>query len=143
MRIMDEVAAGVAVKTLTVPFHTWLSPAHTEAPAASSAILAGVMLKMGTYGFVRIAMPMLPGPWQRYALAFVIIGVVSVLYGALVALGQTSFKRMIAYTSVGGDACDSVRTLRSSRSAWHRWLWARRVPTCCKAGLRRAHLRGR
>jgi NADH-quinone oxidoreductase subunit M len=58
------------------------------------------MLKMGTYGFVRIAMPMLPGPWQRYALVFVIIGVVSVLYGALVALGQTSFKRMIAYTSV-------------------------------------------
>src|SRR5215831_2922587 len=98
--VLLAVAAGLAVKTPTVPFHTWLPPAHTEAPAAGSAILAGVMLKMGTYGFVRIAMPMLPGPWQRYALAFVIIGVVSVLYGALVALGQTSFKRMIAYTSV-------------------------------------------
>ena len=98
--VLLAVAAGLAVKTPTVPFHTWLPPAHTEAPAAGSAILAGVMLKMGTYGFVRIAMPMLPGPWQRYALAFVIIGVMSVLYGALVALGQTSLKRMIAYTSV-------------------------------------------
>src|SRR5499426_1094406 len=98
--VLLAVAAGLAVKTPTVPFHTWLPPAHTEAPAAGSAILAGVMLKMGTYGFVRIAMPMLPGPWQRYALVFVIAGVVSVLYGALVALAQTNFKRMIAYTSV-------------------------------------------
>ena len=98
--VLLAVAAGLAVKTPTVPFHTWLPPAHTEAPAAGSAILAGVMLKMGTYGFVRIAMPMLPGPWQRYALVFVIVGVVSVLYGALVALAQTNFKRMIAYTSV-------------------------------------------
>jgi NADH-quinone oxidoreductase subunit M len=55
---------------------------------------------MGTYGFVRIAMPLLPGAWRRYALAFVIVGVISVLYGGLVALGQASFKRMIAYTSV-------------------------------------------
>ncbi len=55
---------------------------------------------MGTYGFVRIAMPMLPGQWRRYALVFVVIGVVSAVYGALVALAQASFKRMIAYTSV-------------------------------------------
>jgi NADH-quinone oxidoreductase subunit M len=98
--VLLAVAAGLAVKTPAVPFHTWLPPAHTEAPAAGSAILAGVLLKMGTYGFVRIAMPMLPGSWQRYALVFVVVGVVSVLYGALVALAQTNFKRMIAYTSV-------------------------------------------
>lgn len=98
--VLTAVAIGLAVKTPLVPFHTWLPPAHTEAPAAASAILAGVLLKMGTYGFVRIAMPMLPGAWRRYALAFVIVGVVSVVYGALVALAQTSFKRMIAYTSV-------------------------------------------
>src|SRR5712672_4025070 len=98
--VLLAVATGLAVKTPTVPFHTWLPPAHTEAPAAGSAILAGVLLKMGTYGFVRIAMPMLPGQWRRYALVFVVIGVVSAVYGALVALAQASFKRMIAYTSV-------------------------------------------
>ncbi len=98
--VLLAVALGLAVKTPTVPFHTWLPPAHTEAPATGSAILAGVLLKMGTYGFVRIAMPMLPGTWRRYATVFVVVGVVSVIYGALVALAQTNFKRMIAYTSV-------------------------------------------
>jgi NADH-quinone oxidoreductase subunit M len=98
--VLLAVAVGLAVKTPVVPFHTWLPPAHTDAPAAGSAILAGVLLKMGTYGFVRIAMPMLPGTWRHYALVFVIIGVVSVVYGALVALAQDNFKRMIAYTSV-------------------------------------------
>jgi NADH-quinone oxidoreductase subunit M len=91
---------GLAVKTPVVPFHTWLPPAHTEAPAAGSAILAGVLLKMGTYGFFRIAMPMLPGAWRQYAAVFIVAGVISVIYGALVALAQASFKRMIAYTSV-------------------------------------------
>ncbi len=98
--VLFALALGLAVKTPTVPFHTWLPPAHTEAPAAGSAILAGVLLKMGTYGFVRIAMPMLPDTWRRYAVVFIIVGVISVIYGALVALAQTSFKRMIAYTSV-------------------------------------------
>src|SRR5713226_1479677 len=98
--VLLAVMLGLAIKTPVVPFHTWLPPAHTEAPAAGSAILAGVLLKMGTYGFVRIAMPMLPDTWRRYAAAFVVVGVVSVIYGALVALAQASFKRMIAYTSV-------------------------------------------
>ncbi|MGW0825367.1 complex I subunit 4 family protein [Streptomyces sp. NPDC002845] len=98
--VLLTLGVGLAVKTPTVPFHTWLPPAHTEAPAAGSAILAGVLLKMGTYGFLRIAMPMLPEAWRDHALVFVVVGVVSVLYGALVALAQTDFKRMIAYTSV-------------------------------------------
>jgi NADH-quinone oxidoreductase subunit M len=98
--VLLALGVGLAVKTPTVPVHTWLPPAHTDAPATGSAILAGVLLKMGTYGFVRIAMPMLPHTWRRYALVFVIVGVVSVVYGALVALAQTNFKRMIAYTSV-------------------------------------------
>jgi NADH-quinone oxidoreductase subunit M len=98
--VLLAIGIGLAVKTPTVPFHTWLPPAHTEAPAAGSAILAGVLLKMGTYGFLRIAMPMLPDAWRHYALVLVVVGVVSVLYGALVALAQTDFKRMIAYTSV-------------------------------------------
>ncbi|NNH72536.1 NADH-quinone oxidoreductase subunit M [Nocardia uniformis] len=97
---LAAIGIGLAIKTPTVPFHTWLPLAHTEAPAAGSAILAGVLLKLGTYGFVRIAMPMLPEAWRRYALVIVIIGVVSVLYGALVALAQNNFKRMVAYTSV-------------------------------------------
>ena len=98
--VLLAIGVGLAVKTPTVPFHTWLPPAHTDAPAAGSAILAGVLLKMGTYGFVRIAMPLLPDTWRAYAPVVVAIGVVSVLYGALVALAQEDFKRMIAYTSV-------------------------------------------
>jgi NADH-quinone oxidoreductase subunit M len=98
--VLLAIGIGLAVKTPTVPFHTWLPPAHTDAPAAGSAILAGVLLKMGTYGFVRIAMPMLPDAWRRYAGLIIVVGVVSVLYGALVALAQQDIKRLIAYTSV-------------------------------------------
>lgn len=98
--VLLAIGVGLAVKTPTVPFHTWLPPAHTDAPAAGSAILAGVLLKMGTYGFVRIAMPLLPDTWRHYAVVIVVIGVLSVLYGALVALAQEDFKRMVAYTSV-------------------------------------------
>ncbi|MFA1549532.1 NuoM family protein [Actinomadura chokoriensis] len=94
------VGIGLGIKTPVVPFHTWLPPAHTDAPAAGSAILAGVMLKMGTYGLVRIAMPMLPDAWRRHALAVLIVGLAGVLYGALVALAQDNVKRLVAYTSV-------------------------------------------
>jgi len=98
--VLAAVLIGLAVKTPTVPFHTWLPPAHTDAAAIGSAVLAGVLLKMGTYGFVRIAMPMLPAAWRDWAWVIIVVGVVSVLYGALVALAQTDVKRMIAYTSV-------------------------------------------
>ncbi|WP_285700152.1 NADH-quinone oxidoreductase subunit M [Actinomadura sp. NBRC 104412] len=98
--VLLAIGIGLAVKTPAVPFHTWLPPAHTDAPAAGSAILAGVLLKMGTYGLVRIAMPTLPEAWRRYAGVIIVIGVVGVLYGALVALAQRDLKRLIAYTSV-------------------------------------------
>ncbi|WP_240489948.1 complex I subunit 4 family protein [Actinomadura atramentaria] len=94
------IGIGLAVKTPVVPFHTWLPPAHTDAPAPGSAILAGVLLKMGTYGIVRVAMPMLPDAWRRYAWVAVALGLLGVLYGALVALAQRNVKRLIAYTSV-------------------------------------------
>lgn len=98
--VLAAILVGLAVKTPTVPFHTWLPPAHTDAPATGSAVLAGVLLKMGTYGFVRIAMPILPEAWRAWAWAIIIVGIVSVLFGAFVALAQTNLKRMIAYTSV-------------------------------------------
>ncbi|MFI6122023.1 NuoM family protein [Streptomyces sp. NPDC051064] len=123
--VLLAIGIGLAVKTPTVPFHTWLPLAHTEAPAAGSAILAGVLLKMGTYGFLRIAMPMLPEAWRQYATVLVVIGVVSILYGALVALAQSDFKRMIAYTSVNhmgyiilavGAAAATADTSRQAQS---------------------------
>ncbi len=98
--VLGAVLLGLAVKTPTVPFHTWLPPAHTDAPAVGSAVLAAVLLKMGTYGFIRIAMPMLPDAWRSWAWVIVVVGVVSVVYAALVALAQTNLKRMVAYTSV-------------------------------------------
>ncbi|GAB3325694.1 hypothetical protein GCM10027451_50620 [Geodermatophilus aquaeductus] len=98
--VLLAIGLGLAVKTPLFPFHTWLPDAHTDAPAAGSAILAGILLKLGTYGFVRIAMPILPDAWQRWAMVVVVVGVISVLWGAFVALAQTNVKRMIAYTSV-------------------------------------------
>lgn len=98
--VLLAIGLGLAVKTPLFPFHTWLPDAHTDAPAAGSAILAGILLKLGTYGFVRIAMPILPDAWQRWAMVVVVVGTISVLWGAFVALAQTDVKRMIAYTSV-------------------------------------------
>ena len=93
-------AIGFAIKAPLVPFHTWLPPAHVDAPAPGSTILAGVLLKMGTYGFIRILLPMLPEAFRAYALALAILGVVSIVYGALVTLAQRNLKRLIAYSSV-------------------------------------------
>ncbi len=91
---------GFAIKAPLVPFHTWLPPAHVDAPAPVSAILAGVLLKMGTYGFVRILFSMMPETFRRFAWPLAILAVVSIVYGALVALAQSDLKRRIAYTSV-------------------------------------------
>ncbi|MHB1131563.1 MAG: complex I subunit 4 family protein [Chloroflexota bacterium] len=91
---------GFAIKTPLVPFHTWLPPAHVDAPAPASAVLAGVLLKMGTYGFVRILMAMLPDTFAAFAFPLAVLAVVSIVYGALVALAQSNLKRLVAYTSV-------------------------------------------
>jgi NADH-quinone oxidoreductase subunit M len=89
-----------AIKLPTWPVHTWLPDAHTDAPTAASVMLAGVMLKMGGYGLLRINVGMFPQQAQDYAWAFVALGVFSVLYGAVVTLRQTDLKRLIAYSSV-------------------------------------------
>jgi NADH-quinone oxidoreductase subunit M len=91
---------GFAIKTPIVPFHTWLPAAHVEAPTAGSVLLAGVLLKMGTYGLVRVNLQMLPAAFAKYALAVALLGLVSVVYGALVAMAQSDLKRLVAYTSV-------------------------------------------
>ncbi len=97
--VLGAILLGLAVKTPTVPFHTWLPPAHTDAPAIGSAVLAGVLLKMGTYGFLRVAMPMLPEAWRSWAWVIIAVGVVAVLYGALVAVAQNDLQRIIGYTT--------------------------------------------
>ncbi|MFP5362223.1 MAG: NuoM family protein [Thermoleophilia bacterium] len=91
---------GFAIKTPIVPFHTWLPAAHVEALTGGSVLLAGVLLKMGTYGLVRVNLQMLPEAFAEYALPIALLGLVSAVYGALVALAQTDLKRLVAYTSV-------------------------------------------
>ncbi|NTU70271.1 MAG: NADH-quinone oxidoreductase subunit M [Coriobacteriia bacterium] len=92
--------AGFLVKLPAVPFHTWLPDAHTEAPTAGSIILAGVMLKMGGYGIIRIALPFAPAAFGEARFILAILGVVGIIYGAAMALVQTDLKRLVAYSSV-------------------------------------------
>ena len=91
---------GFAIKVPVFPFHTWLPDAHVEAPTPISMILAGVLLKMGGYGIIRIAFPICPLGAYYAAHALVVLGVFSIIYGAFAALAQTDFKRMVAYSSV-------------------------------------------
>ena len=91
---------GFAVKVPMFPFHTWLPDAHTQAPTQGSVILAAILLKLGTYGFVRIALPMLPQGAEAWAPVIGILAVIGIIYGALGCLAQTDMKRLIAFSSV-------------------------------------------
>jgi NADH-quinone oxidoreductase subunit M len=91
---------GFAVKVPLFPFHTWLPDAHTDAPTAGSVILAAVLLKMGTYGFIRFSLPMLPDASRYFVPLLVGLSIIGIVYGALVALAQTDWKRLVAYSSV-------------------------------------------
>jgi NADH-quinone oxidoreductase subunit M len=99
--VFGAVALGFAVKVPMWPFHTWLPDAHTEAPTIGSVLLAGVMLKMGTYGFIRIALPMLPYGAQKYAPWIGLLAAIGIVYAALACLAQKDLKRLIAFSSVG------------------------------------------
>ena len=92
--------ASFAVKVPMWPVHTWLPDAHVEAPTAGSVILAGVLLKMGAYGFLRFSVPMLPDATQYFAPLMFTLGVVAVIYTSLVALAQADMKKLIAYSSI-------------------------------------------
>ncbi len=91
---------GFAIKIPAFPFHTWLPDAHVEAPTPISVILAAVLLKMGAYGLLRVSFPMLPVGTQWFAPILAIIGVINIVYGALVAMAQTDFKKLVAYSSI-------------------------------------------
>ena len=92
---------GFAIKVPMWPFHTWLPDAHTEAPTVGSVVLAGILLKMGTYGFVRIALPILPEASRAWAPWIAVLAVIAIVYAALACLAQRDLKRLIAFSSVG------------------------------------------
>jgi len=94
------LALAFAVKVPMFPFHTWLPAAHVEAPTAGSVLLASVLLKMGTYGFLRFCLPMTPDAAVYFAPLMIAISIASIIYGGLVALGQKDMKKLIAYSSV-------------------------------------------
>jgi len=91
---------GFAIKVPMFPFHTWLPDAHTDAPTAGSVILAAVLLKMGTYGFIRFSLPILPDASRAFVPMIVTLSIVGIVYGALVAMAQSDWKRLVAYSSV-------------------------------------------
>ena len=92
--------SAFAVKLPLVPFHTWLPLAHVEAPAPGSALLAGVILKMGAYGFLRFVLPLFPDSTEVFAPALTVLAGVGIVYGAFMALAQTNMKKLVAYSSV-------------------------------------------
>ena len=93
-------ALAFLIKVPLFPFHTWLPDAHVEAPTAGSVILAGVMLKMGTYGLLRFAFPLFPNATRDYAPYIAVLAVIGIIYGALVAMVQPDMKKLVAYSSV-------------------------------------------
>ena len=93
-------ALAFAIKVPMFPFHTWLPDAHVEAPTGGSIILAGVLLKLGTYGFLRFNRTLFPDAWDRFVPLMLVLAVVGILYGAFVALVQPDIKKLVAYSSV-------------------------------------------
>jgi NADH-quinone oxidoreductase subunit M len=98
--LLAAFALSFAIKVPMVPLHTWLPDAHVEAPTAGSVILAGVLLKMGTYGFLKLGFPLFPDATRAFLPALMILSVVSIIYGACLALVQTDIKKIIAYSSI-------------------------------------------
>ncbi|MGH7199160.1 MAG: complex I subunit 4 family protein [Planctomycetaceae bacterium] len=99
--IFLALAAGFVIKVPLFPFHTWLPLAHVEAPTAGSVLLAGVLLKLGTYGFLRLCLPLLPAACLRVGVPLIaVLSIIGIIYGALCALAQSDIKKLVAYSSV-------------------------------------------
>jgi NADH-quinone oxidoreductase subunit M len=115
---------GFAVKVPIVPLHSWLPDAHVEAPTPVSMILAGVLLKLGGYGLVRVAFPVCPWAASELAWWIGLIGVIGIVYGAIVAMGQTDFKKLLAYSSIShmGFVILGLASWGSAANAQY-WQW--------------------
>jgi NADH-quinone oxidoreductase subunit M len=100
MLLFGAFFLAFAVKVPLFPFHTWLPDAHVEAPTAGSVILAGVLLKMGTYGMMRFCLPLFPAASRKFAPAIAVLAIIGIIYGALVAMVQPNLKKLVAYSSV-------------------------------------------
>jgi len=100
MLLFAAFALAFAIKVPMFPFHTWLPDAHVEAPSGGSIILAGVLLKLGTYGFLRFNRVLFPEAWERFVPLIVLLSVIGILYGAWVAMVQPDIKKLVAYSSV-------------------------------------------
>jgi NADH-quinone oxidoreductase subunit M len=99
--VFGAMFLGFAVKVPMWPFHTWLPDAHTAAPTVGSVLLAAILLKLGSYAFIRISLPILPETAEEWAPAIAILAVIGIIYGSLACLAQTDMKRLIAFSSVG------------------------------------------
>ena len=105
-----------AIKVPMFPFHTWLPAAHVEAPTAGSVLLASVLLKMGTYGFLRFSLPMAPYATQFFTPFILWLSVIAIVYGGFTALAQTDLKKLVAYSSVAHMGFATLRDFRTEQS---------------------------